>query len=282
MPWFKRFIAAALLALTAVAALAWWRNQTSPAAEVSWVNPVPEALRARGVQHVVVASRRLGHEIGVTVYYPKPPRRPTFVVYFFHGRGGDEVRDTAAVLDYLLPAFAELQLPEPVVIFPNAGLTRYREHYAAAFFDEVLPQVEQRFLGRDHGLTRLMLGFSFGAGGAVRFAVQQPQLFLGLLGFGGGMSRDNRAFLAAADASAAELQRRRFTAYLVNGQWDRPNAFAPLVTLWRSRGVMVEAPTLAETRHDWGKYQRDSGPILKEFLHTVLAKQASPEHALGK
>ena len=192
-------ISALAMLAAALVALIWWKRPGAvfERRPVVWVNPW-EALPSR-VDHFELASRAMGHQVGVSVQRPAHDE-PAPVIYFLHGRGGDETTDLPAFLRLLRPILAQYQLPEPLVVFPNGGLTGYRGPMASMILHELIPYIDRHYNTLPEQRWRLIAGFSMGGAGAVRLALENPGVFRGAASWGGGM-RDP-ALLELADHNA--------------------------------------------------------------------------------
>lgn len=246
--------------------------KTRKRAPVEWLNPQPETLKNKGVHHHIIDSRVLGEPLGVSVYQPQAfaENEPPVVVYFLHGRGGNEHSDVASMVDILLARFDELGLGAPLMVFPNAGASGYWPPFNRVFFDELVPQVEAALYSGTAPLRRLIMGFSLGGSGAVRYAVEQPQMFSGALSFGGGVNFEDEAFRAAAAEAGRHFRDSGFVAYFINGEHDRPNAFAGLAQLWQEEGIDAQQLVVPDIGHPFGLYLERSNHWLSRFIKTSL------------
>jgi enterochelin esterase-like enzyme len=130
-------------------------------------------------------STALGRQWTYAVYLPAGYDTPTLrypVLYLLHGHGGNlyswvnlgRIQQTADAL------IAGGEIPPAVIIMPDAGNSWYvdrKEKMQTAVIQELIPDVEKTFrvlTGRD---GRLVAGLSMGGYGAMRFALEYPQLF---------------------------------------------------------------------------------------------------------
>ena len=236
-------------------------SPANPSRPVVWVNSF-KSLPPR-VDHFAFASAAMGHNVGVTVHRPAH-NQPAPVIYFLHGRGGDETTDMPAFLSLLRGVLRQYQLPEPLVVLPNGGLTGYRGPMATMIVDELMPYIDQHYSTRPERRFRLVAGFSMGGAGAVRLAIQYPEAFGGAASWGGGM-RDT-TLLALVDQQAPLYQAQNVRFLLVNGEHDRPEAFLPLADLLQRQGIGYERIVMEDVNHDMGKYLSRSRDLYARHL----------------
>ncbi len=269
-------LATALLGCTVLAGWVAYEMKIRTEAPVEWLNPQPEELKNKGVRHRIIDSQVLGQPLGVSVYQPQgfADNDPPVVVYFLHGRGGNEHSDVASMVDILLSRFEELGLGAPLMVFPNAGASGYWPPFNRIFFKELMPQVEGAFYSGAAPMRRLIMGFSLGGSGAVRYAVEQPRMFSGALSFGGGVNFEDEAFRAAAVEAGDHFRDSGFVAYFINGEHDRPEAFARLAELWQKEGIDAQQLVVPDIGHPFGLYLEHSEHWLSRFIKTSLR---SPE-----
>ncbi len=152
-----------------------------------WNNDAPPSTR--GVFHATFHSRAMDLDVGFNIYLPPAyfadPRRRFPVIYFLHGRGGDENSDVAA-LEGLIASGTAVPC---IVVFPNGGRdSKYMDAAPgspmhgvimseSAIIDELIPTVDARYRTRANRSGRAIQGFSMGGMGALRLAFKYPALF---------------------------------------------------------------------------------------------------------
>lgn len=245
-----------------------WARPATPAEPepVVWVNKwhKPPAR----LQHVAFSSAAMGHQVGVSIL-PPAHREPAPLIIFLHGRGGDETTDLYAFMALMRKVVAAEQLPEPLVVFPNGGLSGYRGAMATMIVEELLPYLEQHYRILPERRHRLVAGFSMGGGGAVRMALQYPEAFGGAASWGGGIWRKDTGLFESVVARKELLHQLDPQFLLVNGNADRPDAFLPLAEVFQQVEVAHQRVALDGVGHDMGAYFQSSAEIFAGFLRPL-------------
>lgn len=133
-----------------------------------------------------------GQEMTFSVYLPpgfeQATTRPP-VIYWLHGKGGDHVRSTH-VVRFLEQAMADGRIEPCIMVFPDARDTFYTDSPDASWpietmiLQELLPHVEAHYRPRPGRAGRLLMGFSMGGFGALKFAALHPERFAGVVAYG--------------------------------------------------------------------------------------------------
>ena len=144
---FKILAFKSLAALIAIAAMststrtsAQQRNR-----EIKWVNA--DISQMQGLSHHVLNSKSMGHEVGFVVWTPPgydantEARYP--VVYFLHGAGGSEKSDSAGFSARVSGAIRAGKFPEAICVFPNGGMSGYRDKVESMIADELIPLIDR-------------------------------------------------------------------------------------------------------------------------------------------
>lgn len=172
--------AAALLAVLASAS-------PRPFDDTIWDN-LPDSLPP-GVVHSRFHSEAMNADVGFNIYLPpdyeRHPGRRYPVIYFLHGRNGDENAELSGFADFL----AVEPAPEAIIVFPNGGKnSKYLDAtpgsnmrgvimMETAITRELIPHVDRSFRTDARRERRSVQGFSMGGLGALRLAFQHPDLF---------------------------------------------------------------------------------------------------------
>jgi endo-1,4-beta-xylanase len=229
-----------------------------------WQNP------PAGLQHLAFPSTAMGHKVGVSIL-PPAHQGPAPLIIFLHGRGGDETTDLWAFMPLVRKAVAAAQLPEPLVVFPNGGMTAYRGAMMTMIVKELLPYLEQHYRILPERRHRLVAGFSMGGGGAVHLALQHPEAFGGAASWGGGVWHGDIGFFESVVARSDLLRELDPQFLLVNGSEDRPNAFRPLIEVFQQVGIAYQPIILEGVEHDMGVYLQGSTEKFADFLRLLWA-----------
>ncbi len=234
----------------------------APPKTIKWVNnwKMPPSR----LQHLAFSSEAMGHEIGISIL-PPAHDKPAPLIIFLHGRGGNETTDLPAFMRLLRKVVIAKGLPEPLVVFPNGGLTGYRGAMATMIVEELLPYLERHYQLDPARNRRLLAGFSMGGGGAVRLQLQYPELFGGAASWGGGVWHRDAALFESLLARG-ELMKFGPRFLLVNGSEDRPNAFAPLAQAFDQVGIAHKRVVFNGVSHHMGVYFDRSEEVFGEFL----------------
>lgn len=238
----------------------------APSKAVKWVNDWK--MPPSRLQHLAFSSEAMGHEIGISIL-PPAHDKPAPLIIFLHGRGGDETTDLHAFMGLLRKVVAAKGLPEPLVVFPNGGLTGYRGAMAIMIVEELLPYLERHYRLDPARNRRLLAGFSMGGGGAVRLQLLYPELFGGAASWGGGVWRRDAALFESVLARAEQMREFGPRFLLVNGSEDRPNAFAPLAQVFQQIGIAHKRVVFNGVSHHMGVYFDQSEDVFGEYLQEL-------------
>lgn len=242
--------------------------------KVVWVNR-PGTPR-ENTDHLVLKSRQMLHKVGVSVHLPgdyaaTDERYP--VIYFLHGVGGNEVSDVEGVMSFLQPLLTEHQLPQPIVVFPNGGLSQYQGRVEPMIVKELIPYIDKHYRTLASTESRLVAGFSMGGAGAIRLAIRHPQTFGGALSWAGGMWDKDVALLEAAATNAPTLKSHGFHVLMINGEHDRPHVFAALEEVFNQHSVSNQRVVLEGQEHEFSSYLENSRGLVAEFLQEWFHSQ---------
>jgi len=166
------------------------------ASKVVWNNPV--AFTEPGLTHHHFASKAMQREIGYSVWLPtgydaSDSHYP--VIYFLHGSGGTESADAPAFSHMLAERVATGKIPPVIAVFPNGGLSGYRDHpegnlnVESMIVQELVPLIDHTYRTRTDRNNRALGGFSMGGGGSVRLALRHPDLFSAAASWAGAFFR---------------------------------------------------------------------------------------------
>lgn len=249
--------------------------------EISWVNS--EIANVKGLEHKVLASKSLGHDVGYVVWTPpdyeanENSRYP--VLYFLHGAGGTEASDSGGFSSRVAEAIRQGGFPPVICVFPNGGMSGYRGEVESMIVDELIPLIDQSYGTKSEASGRAIAGFSMGGSGAVRLSILNPGKFCAAASWGGALSRrgsgDDSPLLPAAKANSATLKENNFELLTINGDQDLPRGFAPLNETLKALSIPHKVVTLADTKHNLGHYYERSAETMLAFLAEQLRGDAS-------
>lgn len=246
--------------------------------EITWNNP--ESPRLTGMEHHALFSAAMGVEMGFNVWqpaaYPRSDRRWP-VIYFLHGAGGNENADAPAIAGLVQRAIEEKKVPPALCVFPNGGMSGYRDQperkimMETFLFQELIPHIDQHWRTLATREGRVLAGFSMGGGGAIRLAVKRPDLFGAAASWAAAFG--NRRPELAEEASrqlkqnAAEIKKDKLGLLLIVGEKDfTREGHEPFIAQLKDLGIAYEYQVLPGVGHDLGKYESETGARLIEFL----------------
>ncbi len=280
------------------------------------VQPLPD-----NVTHHTFKSSFLNpndNTVGLNVYTPpgyeaagNSKRYP--VIYLLHGVNGQEAnyfnwyssfaalysqKSILSLMEGTVNPATGLTLPEAIVVFVNGGKgSNYYdwttpEHGPGSPFPimsesiiihELIPFVDSNFRTIPFRGGRAIEGFSMGGFGAVKFALEYPELFCSAVSYGGGgfdahdkPSESAYTIVASNEAALAAYDVR---IRLVRGENDgTPNDNQALSNFLDSKGITVEYETaVPNTVHNWGDYYRNDGDVGLDFHQDCFAANPAPE-----
>lgn len=131
----------------------------------------------RAVEFTVVLPRDYG-----TRRYP--------VIYWLHGKGGTPQR-SAHVARYLQDAVQTGAVPDSIMIFPTGGLDSFYTDkpdgswpVETMIIEDLIPYVDAHYKTLATRQGRLLMGFSMGGFGALKFAAKYPERFGAVVAYG--------------------------------------------------------------------------------------------------
>ena len=234
---------------------------------ISWVNPqLPDGT---GLEHKILKSNSLGHDVGYVVWLPEEYHNQTQkkfpVIYFLHGVGGDESKDSGGFSTWLQKAMDTGDFPEAICVFPNGGRSGYRNEVEAMIIDELLPTIDSKYRTIGTPASRALLGFSMGGYGSVNLSLAHPDLFCAAGSMGGNI-RELEKIRDKVDMAIPVWKASNFGFFMVNGDQDRPEAFQEFSSILKENGIKVERMILEDTKHNLGHYYERSAMEMLKFI----------------
>jgi pimeloyl-ACP methyl ester carboxylesterase len=278
------------------------------------VKPLPD-----NVAHYTFESSFLNppnNVVGLNVYTPpgyetSSVRYP--VIYLLHGVNGQEAnyfswynsfaalynqKSVLSLIEGTVNPAPGLTIPKAIVVFVNGGKgSGYYdwstpEHGPDSPFPimsesiiirELIPFVDSNFRTIPFRGGRAIEGFSMGGFGAVKFALEYPELFCSAVSYGGS-GFDSHAVptesiynIVAANKSTLENYDVRIR--LARGEDDgTPNDNQSASNFLNAQDIMVEYETaVPNTVHNWGDYYRNDGDTGLDFHQDCFTDNPSPE-----
>lgn len=150
---------------------------------------LPEAALASTIAVRTFHSAALGRDWPYVVYLPTGYRAGGGrypVLYLLHGNNGDALDwmtegDLQTAADALI---ARREIVPVVIVMPQGGTSWYvdrKEKMETAFFEDLLPEIEQHFAVASQRGGRAIGGVSMGGFGALRYAMEHPDAFCGAM-----------------------------------------------------------------------------------------------------
>lgn len=247
-----------------------------PAEKVIWNNPV--AFAEPGLSHQTFSSASMGIEVGYSIWLPpgyetSGSRYP--VIYFLHGTGGTESADSPAFSHMLATRLAAGKIAPAICVFPNGGVSGYRDHSESKvmvetmIIKELIPLIDQKYRTRPDRLSRVIGGFSMGGGGSVRLALTHPDLFSAAASWAGTFVRrePDGKFTPDFDAGLLSPSSEPVRLLLIVGYEDLtyPWHAAALEALLAAK-YSFTYHTIAGLKHELGRYYDLTGDELIGFL----------------
>jgi len=263
--------------------------------------PPPGQGRGRGVpnvagtiEHHTFIGGTTGVEIAYSIYFPPSYAAGSAsvpVVYWLHGKGGDEQR-SVHVARFLEDAIEAGQIPECIMVFPRGGAESfYTDASTGAWpietmiLNELVPHVETEYRARRDRGGRALMGFSMGGFGSLKFAAKYPDRFAAVVAYGAprtdvslGMNGNDRgAFVTAFNGDlatfeqntpsywfgkhVAEVQRTQLVVRLVVGSADGTRfSMAKIHDILTGLGIAHEYEVLDGVPHVVAQYyEREAG-----------------------
>jgi endo-1,4-beta-xylanase len=265
---------ACLLVINAVVGIA--AGADSSKEKVIWNNPVE--FTEPGLRHHQFTSEAMKREVGYSVWVPpgyasSQARYP--VVYFLHGSSGTESADAPAFSHMLAERLAAKKIPPVICVFPNGGLSGYRDHpetgvnVETMIIRELVPLIDRSYRTRMDRDARVLAGFSMGGGGAVRLALKYPDLFSAAASWAGALSphNDGEKAGAAFDHGLLDPSRPRVRLLMIVGYQDLTWPWhGPALAAFEAAHYPFTLHTIAGLSHELGRYYELTGDELIEFV----------------
>lgn len=269
---FRRTLASLLIVNAAVGFAA---GADAPKKEVVWNNPVD--FTEPGLTHHQFASRAMKREVGYSVWVPpgyetSGARYP--VIYFLHGTGGTESADAPAFSHMLAERLAARKIPPVICVFPNGGVSGYRDHadtgvnVESMIICELIPEIDRSYRTRTDRDSRVLAGFSMGGGGAVRLALEHPDLFSAAASWAGAISPHNDGEKPGPvfKDGTLDLSRPRVRLLMIVGYKDLTWPWhGPAIAAFEAAHYPFTLHTIVDLGHELGRYYELTGDELIEF-----------------
>jgi enterochelin esterase-like enzyme len=248
-----------------------------PQREVIW-NNVPTTPHPL-VSHHDFFSDAMQRTVGYTVYLPPSYStditRRLPVLYFLHGAGGNENADGpgfAGIVDRLIKAG---RIPPTICVFPNGGMSGYRDHAETGInvetmlTKELLPLIDTTYRTLPQRESRVIGGFSMGGGGSLRLALTHPDLFSAAASWAGSVAnRRTREVPPELNATTLRQQDPTVRLLMIVGYEDEIAlaGHLPFIEVLREARYSFTFRTLRGVAHNLGSYYELTGEEFATFL----------------
>ena len=267
-------------AVTASAAPERALGQTNP---VRWNNP--PAAPIPGVEHGVLHSVSMDLDVGYNVFLPPgyaEGKQQYPVVYFLHGAGGTESSDAGGFSGLVRKEMDAGHCPPVICVFPNGGMSGYRDNPERKIMGETLivkeliPLIDGKYRTIATREGRTVCGFSMGGGGAIRLALKHPQIFSAAASWAGALgSRGTQVSPAEMAKENADKLRGKVRFLLIVGDKDPTfGTHAPLLSAFKELNIAYEYQELPGVDHNLGTYYSETGSKLVKFVTAGFAAPA--------
>lgn len=252
--------------------------------EVVWSNT--NGVYENEVTHYEFESPSMDRLIGYNVFLPTGYEDSGLsypVLYFLHGSGGSEVSDADSIAGMLKARIEAGEIPPIIGVFPNGGDSGYNDHpetkvmVRTMIVDELVPLIDRRFRTVASRDSRVMLGFSMGGQGAIRFALERPDLFCAAGAWAAAFSKErHQALQVPAKPQDGWDTNLLVELYFVIGIEDflysnHRKAIQKLV----DSDYPYRLQTLHGVDHDFGAYQRLTADEMILFLNKSLTNHST-------
>jgi S-formylglutathione hydrolase FrmB len=171
-----------------------WANRGNVPFDGTIWNNHPSSLPT-GVEHHTYHSTVMNVDVGYNIYLPPQyaasPTQKFPVIYWLHGRGGNENSDVAGVIS----SKSLSSVPPVIMVFVNGGRnSKYMDAVEGSpmyglvmvestIINELITQVDTSYHTIPTKGGRAIQGASMGGMGCLRLAFKYPQLFSSVFGF---------------------------------------------------------------------------------------------------
>jgi S-formylglutathione hydrolase FrmB len=158
-----------------------------------WVNNGNSGNLPVGTKYETYFSSMMGHDVGYAVFLPNEyfsTETSLPVIYFFHGKGGDEI-GASRQSSFLQEAISKGKIRPCIAVFVNGMYSSfycdsYDKKYLveSSFIKELIPHIENRFRVIKGRQGRALNGFSMGGHASIKFILKYPESFCSTVVYG--------------------------------------------------------------------------------------------------
>jgi enterochelin esterase-like enzyme len=164
-----------------------------------WNNPAqrsnnnPMQNNNNSAQHQTFTGKVSGKSIDFSIVLPASYTSGTQrypVIYWLHGKGGDEKRSTH-ITRFVDAAVNAGQLPESIIVLPNGGKESFYTNnpdgswpIETMLIEDLIAYIDANYRTVSNRSGRALMGFSMGGFGALKFASKYPEKFAAVVAYG--------------------------------------------------------------------------------------------------
>ncbi len=244
--------------------------------EVVWNSPPTSPIQ--GVEHNVLHSPSMDRDVGYNVYLPADyaqSKRRYPVVYFLHGAGGTESSDAGGFSGLIRKEVEAKHIPSVICVFPNGGMSGYRDNPERKIMGETLiikeliPLIDMKYRTIATREGRAICGFSMGGGGSIRLAIAHPDLFSAAASWAAALG--SRSPGASSPAGLVRQNADKIIGkvrlLMIVGDKDMTfNSHAAFIDTLKELKVPYEYQVLPGVEHNLGVYYEQTGAKFVKFV----------------
>jgi len=249
-----------------------------------WLDPNQSA--PNGTQYKTFPSKVLGRDVSYLIYLPpgyeqqQNKRYP--VIYWLHGRGGNQRAGAMVFIPLLDAAVKQGSLPPAIVVLVNGmGRGHYLDQpngqlpIESVIIKDLVPHIDQTYRTIAKREGRVIEGFSMGGFGAAHLGFKYPELF-GTVIVNSGALRDATWFPAEehpkqlARKNADKLRNQTHIRIGCGALDDLLPANQELHEVLQQLGIEHQYEVVPDVAHDSARYYKTLGAKGFEFLRKIL------------
>jgi len=222
-------------------------------------------------------SAAMDLDVGYNVFLPMgyaDSKRKYPVVYFLHGAGGTESSDAGGFSGLIQKEVDAGKCPPVICVFPNGGMSGYRDNPERKIMgetlivNELIPLIDGKYRTVATRAGRTICGFSMGGGGAVRLTLKHPELFSAAASWAAALGSRGGGVSAADTAKEnADKLRGKVRFLLIVGDKDPTFAsHAAVIDALKEQKISTDYQVLEGVDHNLGEYYKQTGAKLVKFV----------------
>jgi len=237
-----------------------------------------------GWEYITFKAKQAGDAIDVPFSVAFPPdyagtERKHPVIYFLHGKGGNEKSDLFGFSNYVhsITKNCKKELTLPIVVTPSTKEYGFFRELFGEAGEHLFAYVDSEYNTLSDAANRAIAGYSMGGTAATVIALQYRNKFSRLYSWAGDTDViSNTSYLKPlleeeiGDANVSQVKY-----YFFNGDGDRPSSFSKLTPHLAERQIFFKKVVLKDQGHNLGGYHAKSKDILSKELCSWLPEPSS-------